>query len=97
MENRAGVSCNLYPQADVCEPLEVKKDCLYFDWPKPAYWRSAKYNESGIFGPGKSAKFYSFIGTTPSNETSGLTTTKVELFSIYFSDSFNKYAKSTVI
>ena len=88
MENRAGVSCNLYPQADVCEPLEVKKDCKYFDWTIPAYWRSAKYNESGIFGPGKSAKFYSFIGTTPSNETSGLTTTKVELFSIYFSDSF---------
>ena len=79
MENRAGVSCNLYPHADVCEPLDVRKDCKYFDWPKPAYWRSAEYNESGMFGPGtpNSRKFYSYIGTTPYHETSGIPVTKL--------------------
>ena len=59
--NAAGKVWTLYPTSDCAVMgLEVGKDCPYYDWPSAGYYRSAMYNENGIFGPG--GEFYTFIG-----------------------------------
>ena len=59
-ENKAGRTWTLHSSEDICGPLDVGEDCPYYDWPKPAYYRSASYNKAGIYGPGSG--FYTFVG-----------------------------------
>ena len=59
--NAAGNVWTLYPTSNCAVMgLEVGKDCPYYDFPSAGYYRSAMYNENGIFGP--VGEFYTFIG-----------------------------------
>ena len=59
--NAAGNVWTLSPTSNCAVMgLEVGKDCPYYDLPSAGYYRSAMYNENGIFGPG--GEFYTFIG-----------------------------------